>query len=59
MFYNIYAWNRFRDYCLGLGAAEVEAEDFEIDTSSPQASPHGDLHRAAGDGRLLQGAGRC
>src|SRR5438105_3410845 len=31
MFYNIYAWNRFRDYCLGLGAVEVTAEDFEMD----------------------------
>jgi SAM-dependent methyltransferase len=59
VFYNIYAWNRFRDYCLRLGAVAVEAEDFEIDT---ELSPPADLHMGTyterlADGRLLQRSG--
>jgi len=59
MFYNIYAWNRFRDYCLGLGAVEVTAEDFEIDSELP---PPAHLHMGTyterlADGRLLQRSG--
>lgn len=59
MFYNIYAWNRFRDYCLGLGAVEVVAEDFEIDTElPPPASLHMGTHtERLADGRLLQRSG--
>jgi SAM-dependent methyltransferase len=59
MFYNIYAWNRFRDYCLGLGAAEVIAEDFEIDTElSPPENLHmGTYTERLADGRLLQRSG--
>src|SRR5882757_7296054 len=59
MFYNIYAWNRFRDYCLGLGAVDVTAEDFEIDTDlSPPAHLHMGTHtERLADGRLLQRSG--
>ena len=59
MFYNIYAWNRFRDYCLRLGAAAVEAEDFEIDTElAPPANHHmGTYTERLADGRLLQRSG--
>jgi SAM-dependent methyltransferase len=59
MFYNIYAWNRFRDYCLGLGAAEVTAEDFEIDIelSPPERLHMGTFTERLADGRLLQRSG--
>jgi SAM-dependent methyltransferase len=59
MFYNIYAWTRFRDYCLGLGAVDVTAEDFEIDTDlSPPAHRHmGTYTERLADGRLLQRSG--
>jgi hypothetical protein len=59
MFYNIYAWNRFRDYCLGLGAVEVTAEVFEMDTElSPPAHLHmGTYTERLADGRLLQRSG--
>ncbi|HUS06521.1 MAG TPA: class I SAM-dependent methyltransferase [Bryobacteraceae bacterium] len=59
MFYNIYAWNRFRDYCLALGAEKVTAEDFEIDTElRPPASLHmGTFTERLDGGRLLQRSG--
>src|ERR1700704_6208340 len=59
MFYNIYAWNRFRDYCLGLGAADVTAENFEIDTELlPTTHLHmGTYTERLADGRLLQRSG--
>ncbi len=59
MFYNIYAWNRFRDYCLELGAAEVTAENFEIDTELPApAHRHmGTFTERLADNRLLQRSG--
>lgn len=59
MFYNIYAWNRFRDYCLGLGAVEVTAEDFEMDTelSPPKHLHMGTYTERLADGRLLQRSG--
>jgi SAM-dependent methyltransferase len=59
MFYNIYAWDRFRDYCLGLGAAEVSAEDFEIDIDLPRPSHlhMGTYTERLADGRRLQRSG--
>src|SRR5262249_46151437 len=59
MFYNIYAWNRFRDYCLGLGAVEVIAEDFEIDIELPTPTHlhMGTYTTRLADGRLLQRSG--
>jgi ubiquinone/menaquinone biosynthesis C-methylase UbiE len=58
-FYNIYAWNRFRDYCRALGAAEVTAENFEIDIElSPPTHLHmGTFTERLADGRLLQRSG--
>lgn len=59
MFYNIYAWNRFRDYCLQLGAEEVTAEDFEIDTEllPPKSLHMGTYTERLAGGRLLQRSG--
>jgi SAM-dependent methyltransferase len=59
MFYNIYAWDRFRDYCLGLGAVEVTAENFEIDIElcPPKHLHMGTFTERLADGRLLQRSG--
>ena len=59
MFYNIYSWNRFRDYCLALGAADVTAENFEIDTELPPPAHlrMGTYTEPLADGRLLQRSG--
>ncbi len=58
-FYNVYAMDRLRDWCMRAGSPEVIAADFEIDVDLPPPA-HGGLQtytRRLADGTRLQISG--
>lgn len=59
IYYNVYCFDRFRDFCLRSGATEVIARDFVIDTDIPQPNHRkmGTFTVAADNGRRLQFSG--
>lgn len=57
--YNIYSLNRFKDFCLKLGAKEVIAEDFiiDIDLPVPESKEMGTYTIKQSTGSMLQFSG--
>jgi ubiquinone/menaquinone biosynthesis C-methylase UbiE len=58
-YYNVYSLERFRQFCLGAGALEVIAQDFDIDVdlARPENRLMGTYTRRTDEGKRLQLSG--